>query len=402
MSFANPTPIRLGMTGTFNGRNFRVAGRIVMGMEDGGETYYWNEFNLVDDAGDSATLVYEETERGGEWRLFTLFEVEYPLTAADAATKRVGDRLTLDDSDVRITLVDESRVYHIEGRAPEGVEKGDVAHYFNAETSQRMIVVSWTGDEVEYYRGATLSVKTIALAFNLSPAQFQGTTSPFSSGITKAWPSDDEGRYLSARKFFRVVCFALVFMVLVAFVVYRQPGPRRGAVRKTAAPAASLQLGSAGTLEGKSCRVAAHAVAEIAQFGRHYDRHEYLLLDDGENRRLLIQGLRPGDQDWILFTPFQPTSPLRPAQAASLRAGTVVNLDDLTGPVGEVSQVVLRQSEGGERVGWQSGTLYFSFATQSGTTPVLVRWNQDGIEFFRGQILSRESVQAAFSQAGKA
>ena len=157
MSFANPTPIRIGMTGAFDGRQYRVAGRVVLGMEEDGETYYWNEFNLVSDDGESATLVFEETERGGEWRLFTLFEPEFVMTAEDAATKRVGDQLNLDGHDVRVTLVDETRVYHIEGEAPEGVELGDVAHYFNAEAGSRMVVVSWTGEEVEYYRGVTVA-----------------------------------------------------------------------------------------------------------------------------------------------------------------------------------------------------------------------------------------------------
>ena len=39
------------MRGTICGRRFRVAGRVVMGMDDEGTTYYWNEFHLVDDAG---------------------------------------------------------------------------------------------------------------------------------------------------------------------------------------------------------------------------------------------------------------------------------------------------------------------------------------------------------------
>ncbi|MEI9864534.1 MAG: hypothetical protein WDN00_08275 [Limisphaerales bacterium] len=33
----------------------------------------------------------------------------------------------------------------IEGRAPDGVEVGDVANYFNAEAGDMMQVVSWTG-----------------------------------------------------------------------------------------------------------------------------------------------------------------------------------------------------------------------------------------------------------------
>lgn len=40
---------------------------------------------------------------------------------------------------MRVTCVDESRVLQIEGEAPEGVEVGDIAHYFNAETASDMV-----------------------------------------------------------------------------------------------------------------------------------------------------------------------------------------------------------------------------------------------------------------------
>lgn len=401
MSFANPTPIRLSLTGTFNDRAFRVAGRVVMGMEDRGETYYWNEFNLANDDGESATLVYEETERGGEWRLFTLFEVEYPLTAADAASKRVGERLTLDDGEVRVTLVDESRVYFIEGEAPEGVEVGDVAHYFNAETSQRMIVVSWTDDEVEYYRGVTLSAKTIATAFNLPGERFTHAPSALRSGITSAWQSGDDREYLSAGKFFRAVCIGLGLLVLVAFFICKQSGWTRAVVTKTTAPATPLALGSAGTLDGKSYHVQGHAVVEIAQTGRIYDRHEYDLFDEEGNRSLLIYGLKPGTTDWFLFTPLQPIDPLTPARAAALKLGDVVNVDGFLTPVNEISQCVLRQTESLDLPDLKSGTLLFSFSTQAGPTPLLARWNQDGIRFYRGRLVPTKLLDAAFHRAAK-
>ncbi|HEY5481022.1 MAG TPA: DUF4178 domain-containing protein, partial [Verrucomicrobiae bacterium] len=72
MSYNNPTPIRIGMTGNLSGKQYRVVGRVVLGEEENGETYYWNEFNLESDGDDEATLVYEETETAGEWRLFHL------------------------------------------------------------------------------------------------------------------------------------------------------------------------------------------------------------------------------------------------------------------------------------------------------------------------------------------
>ena len=133
--------------------------------------------------------VYEETERGGEWRLFTMFEPEYPMTAADAATKRVGDRLNLTGEDVRITLRSASRVYHIEGQAPEGVEVGDVANYFNAEAGNDMQVVSWTGDEVEYYNGVNIPQSVVAAAFNVPRAS---NASSFSGGDSSWLGGNDE------------------------------------------------------------------------------------------------------------------------------------------------------------------------------------------------------------------
>ena len=183
MSFENPTRLRIGMHANFGGKDYRLVGRVVMGVTDDGDTYYWNEFSLESRDGSQADLVYEETERGGEWRLFTMFEPEYPMTATDAATRRVGDSLNLTGTDVRVTLLDTSRVYRIEGLAPEGVEVGDVANYFNAESGEVMQVVSWTGDEIEFFNGVNLSSGVVNSAFNLpqEPSGFARNLSALSS-----------------------------------------------------------------------------------------------------------------------------------------------------------------------------------------------------------------------------
>src|SRR5687768_10713390 len=103
MSHANPTPLRVGMTGDVAGKNYRIARRIVMSMDEAGETYYWNEFNLVRGDSECATLVYEETEDGPVCRLFTLIDPTIPLTSADVAGKRVGDPVDFGEGTFRVT-----------------------------------------------------------------------------------------------------------------------------------------------------------------------------------------------------------------------------------------------------------------------------------------------------------
>jgi hypothetical protein len=402
MSFANPTLLRIGMSATLAGRRYRVVGRVVMGMEEDGETYYWNEYNLVSDAGESATLVYEETEQGGQWRLFTMFEPEYPMTAADAATKRVGDPLNLNGTDVRVTLVDESRVYHIEGQAPEGVEMGDVARYFNAEAGDTMQVVSWTGDEVEYYRGMDLPRGAVASAFNLPNESTSGILSPPGSG--SSWIGSDAKGYDSLPKFFLKAAALLIFAA-VAFAVYsfRGPGIQPAATKKPAS-AAPLTLGSSGKLNGWNYHVTGHTVVEIAEVGLLYDRHEYQLLDDDGHPALLVCGWKPESDNWFLFTPVEPSMVLSSQQAGAKKLGDIVALDNLSAPVGELFQSTIRQlePEPSPSPGVKKGDVFFGFTAQSSSALLLARWNAGGITFHRGKNLPAKDVTAAFNQpAGK-
>ena len=167
MSFNNPTKIRIGMEGAFFGKRYRVIGRSVLGIVDAGAIYYWNEFNLETSGGNYATLVFEETGCGGKWRFFEMFDPREPMTSEEARSKGIGDAVNLDGSTATITRVDRSRVYAVEGKVPEGVVVGQHANYFNAGGGDKMIVVSWTGDEVEFYSGTTIASAVVAFAFNL-------------------------------------------------------------------------------------------------------------------------------------------------------------------------------------------------------------------------------------------
>jgi len=396
MSFDNPTPIKVGMSGTFNGRRYRVAGRIVMGMEADGERYFWNEFNLIGPENQSATLVYEEGEQGGEWRMFTLFEPDYPMTAADAATRRVGDQLNLDGADARVTLVDESRVYHIEGEAPEGVESGDVAYYFNAEAGRNMVVVSWTGDEVEYYRGINLTSGLVAAAFNLRREQVEASSAASGGANLFSLGGNNPAQFLPQRGFRVALAILAVVLGLAGYSSCRTVR-QRAPMAKQPAPAAPLKLQAAGRLDGRDWRVQSHAVVEIAEVGRIFDRHEYELADAETNRALLVCGWQPGAKEWVLFTPWTPTMPSNAEQAAALRVGERVSVDGWSAIVTELFQSVASHSEGAASGGLISGAVQFGFLARSNSTVLLARWNAGGIHYLRGKTFPAREVEAAFN-----
>ena len=384
MSFANPTPLKLGMTGNLGGPDYRVVGRVVMGMEVDGETYYWNEFNLQSDAGESATLVFEQTESGGQWRLFTLFEPEYPITAEDAATKCVGDPINLDGTDTRVTLVDQSRVYYIEGQAPEGVELGDIANYFNTEAGDHMDVVSWTGAEVECYHGVNLPQSVVFTAFNLRPPAF-------SSLLQTA-----DASYTAPPLAPRIAAVIVTALVVIGGFLYLTRNPRPPAVIRTPAPPSPLKAGTAGKLKGTDFRIQSHAVVEVALVGHKFQQHEYPLASGSGDQALLIYGSTPGAKDWTLFTPLHPAEPLTPQQAGAVRLGQTVNVDGFVAQASDLFQSTIRLVENPTPGSPAIGDVLYCFAGKGDYVRLLVRWNAGRIEFFRGSPLPEKDVTAAF------
>lgn len=395
MSFANPTPLRIGATGALNGWRVRVAGRVVLGVRDGGETYYWNEYNLVDDQGTSATLVYEETEEGPEWKLFRAFEPKLPIDAREAAAKNVGDTVNLDGRPLPITLTGTSRVYHIEGQAPEGVEVGDIASYFNADTGNRMLVASWTGHEIEFYEGLDVPPATLAAAFGLAANTFPaaGFSSSSASGTGAA----------VATRFTKIV---IALIGLSSFFSLRScftssPGdPVAAAPRpKLAAPAQRLADGAAGTLAQQRYVVAAHAVVEVARVSGRHDRREYILRDEANQEWLLVNGLSGGSKEWHLLHPANPAPAGTPYDAAVRKVGAVVGVEGTTARIVDLFQSRAVTADGVRSADTLPGVVQYGFVAREGASWVLARWDENRIQWHRGVAIPDTEVLAALGGA---
>jgi hypothetical protein len=396
MSLANPTHLRVGMHGNFAGKDYLVAGRVVMGETEGSGTYYWNEFNLQASDRSYADLVYEETEHGGEWRLFTMFEPEYPMTAADAATKRVGDHINLTGEDVRITLRSASRVYHIEGQAPEGVEVGNVANYFNAQAGNDMQVVSWTGDEVEYYNGVTVPQSVVAVAFNVPRAS---EASRFGGGDS-SWLGGNAEHYDSGVKFFLKLTL-VIFFFIIAFGRHLSCSTESGPVKKISAAAPPLTVGAAGKLLGGNYHVTAHVVVEIAEVGARFERHEYQLTNDDGQTKFLVCGMKLNDKDWSLFEPLLVVPIPRQQEFAAKKAGDTVTIEGMTGTVRDLFLSTVRQVDGGPPLDWQVGDMRFGFEAQGERELLLARWNNTAVSVQRGVSIPAKEAAAAFAPPSK-
>jgi hypothetical protein len=390
MSFENRTGLSIGASGTLAGKRFTVVGRVVMSMEDAGETHGWNEFHLVDDAGQSATLVHEIDERGPQWKLFTGVEPTAPLNASEAAARRVGDVVEINGTTARVTMVDESRVSSIEGRAPEGVEEGDVAKYFNAMAGNQMFVVSWTGDEIEIFRGMDLPARAIASAFQLRVPLGQLSREPIGS--------TDQPKIV-AKRIAILTVVGMVLLVIVGICVSIRSHSRGAAFlpSKPPTPAAPFASGASGQLEGKAWRVAAHALIEIRKPKFVYDRHEYQLVGENDTTALLVYGLDPAVTDWHWLRPVELDVPLDPAGAAAKRVGDKVNVSGESMQITELFMSKIRSQDGAPSPALEPGAIAYHFRAQAANSVLLVGWTASGITSYVGSRIPAKDVFGAFA-----
>ncbi len=397
MSFANPTPLNIGARGNLHGWSVRVAGRVVLGVDVDGERYYWNEFNLLDDAGNGGTLVFEEGEAGPEWKLFQYLETRAPMPVREARRKKVGDTVIIGNRPAAVTAVGRSTVYHVEGEAPEGVEVGDLADYLNADEGERMGVISWTGEEVEYYEGRDVPPETVAGAFGLDPAG-----PAFRAGRTRAGAAGG-----ASRTAINVVGVVLVFVVagvLVSTIFGSKSRSTAGRPAQTAVrtlpPPPALTAGARGTLGGAAYVLAGRANLEVTRVNGKQERTEYRLDGDAGEAALLVHALNGVNRQWHLLQPVPAAqAPLASGfEAAAVRKGGVVRFGQTALNVTDIFRLQPKTREGdGSGAGevWPARVRYGFTASATGVW-LLARWDEAGAAFFAGSTVPDAEVLAAF------
>lgn len=394
MSTANPTPVRVGMTGTFAGKAYTIIARVVMGMEEDGETYYWNEFYLSDGSDRIAMLVCEEVYGAQQWRLFTEFTPTTPLTAREAGMKKVGDRVNLDGVSAEVTVVDETRVYEIEGNAPDWVSVGDVAQYFNAEAGGKMWVVSWSGDEVEYYRGMQLHPGLVAQALRLPETAFRqasgsGTFSSGGSGGGWRVTSLVTMLVLGVGGFFLFRSCGSARYSITRGPVLVPTSPAPPVIARVPAPPPPLAVGTNVVLDGRAYQVVTHRVTGFTKVNAQWNTHHYQVTDGAGQTNLLAVRQQPGQSTLHLFRQHAATRPPTPATAAAMRVGEMVTLDDFQGTITELLMSHEVSRTGPPIPGLSTNGLTYHYLATGSNGVLLASWNGERVTFHRGQAVAK-------------
>jgi hypothetical protein len=280
--------------------------------------------------------------------------------------------------------VDQSRVCFVEGTPPEGVEVGDVAQYFNVDQGNRMYVVSWTGDEVECYRGIDLPAARVAAAFGLPAAATR-----FSSG--------GPGAAKTGASFYAGLGGALAIAAWLFFTFGTCRITRSTAAPiKPKTPAAPLAIGQSGVLAGRHWNITGHAVIEVGKVGAVFDRHEYRLAGDNDETSLLVCGLAPDSSDWALFKPAQAGASIAPRDAAARHIGELLVVGDRSVRIEELFQLKPLSTQGLVAPQYTSGVTVYALRGTAAATPVMLQWTEAGTTVLVGNVIPKTEVLTAF------
>lgn len=300
----------------------------------------------------------------------------------------MGEEITVGGLSAKVTYVGVSRVVSIQGSAPEGYRVGSEADYFNAAAGSDMVVVSWSGEEVEYYRGRLIPRGDVEHAFGLPEPSLLSRFWAGSGGFDSWFDSGT-----------RLACSVLGFCFFVTVLAIRESVPTSPTAEPPApvgAPVARLPLRAQGRLLGRLYAVAGHRLVDIADPAGRFGRHEYELTDDQGGYALLIQALARDPHQWTLFETRAGPSPIRPVEAAAYASGSRVNLGGTDCIVRELFISRTHGLDGDVPAGESVGALRHGFVAETKGGFALAQWSATEIEIFQGESVPEAQVLEAF------
>jgi hypothetical protein len=152
-----------------------------------------------------------------------------------------------------------------------------------------------------------------------------------------------------------------------------------------------------GSFDGREYEVVGRAVFTMVEEGVTYTWDEWqLVAADGA-----VFYLEYDEGRWKRTERFTPAHPLTLGQAALLKPGATVKLDDRAALVSQVSTATVRHVEGEFTYAVRVGDWHHYLDAGQGNRVYSVEWTEEEISFYRGEMLSHRQVYVAFSLYGE-
>ena len=193
------TPFQPGMTGTLNGEQHMLIGRVLYRSDEGDE---WDEWLLLSASGQYRWISDSEEEGMALWEPFV------PTDPIDPNTIQEGRSINLRGAPARVRDRGEAKITYLEGELTWKARLGDTMQYAEAEGSDGRYSIEWTPEEVEFYWGQRLNRTEIAQAFGLTSAAVAAASGR----------SDAKGNCRSAAIVIAVVIVFLVICMVMAMI----------------------------------------------------------------------------------------------------------------------------------------------------------------------------------------
>ncbi|MDF1667476.1 MAG: DUF4178 domain-containing protein [Planctomycetota bacterium] len=160
-----PNVLPLGTVGKIGGKDFLVIGRIRYRENDGGDLYTSDEYQLKADDGEYLFLCWEDKK----WSISATQRIQkdFPnpkLLVEGRSFQALGHKY-------RVTDCARMSVNYVEGELSWIAKRGDSVRYMDAKSSRNgTLTAEWTGSEMEWYKGKSVSSKVIDKAFGIATA----------------------------------------------------------------------------------------------------------------------------------------------------------------------------------------------------------------------------------------
>ncbi|MFM7322615.1 MAG: DUF4178 domain-containing protein [Armatimonadota bacterium] len=157
------SPLRIGLRGRLEGKEYVIVGRLSYDETQDDETWQWDEWVLLSQDGEARYLEYDE----GKW---TLAQAWLDGPDYESAFAQVGNEVTVSTGTAKIVEEGTGRLCGAEGEIPWPIRIGERVRYAEFKgPGIAKLSVEWSGGgDAEWYRGRPMTNLEVLQTFGLA------------------------------------------------------------------------------------------------------------------------------------------------------------------------------------------------------------------------------------------